>query len=132
MVAVPAGTVVEGRVRGVNAASAGGDGRLDLVFESLRIQNVPARRIDAELVEAVEGHSSSFIKALSIVSGTVIGAVIGAAAKGSTGAAIGGGAGAGVGTAVALLRKGKNVRIREDQEFEIELKQAVVLPVLDY
>jgi len=131
-IAVPVGTVIEGRVRGVTAAEIGGDGRLDLVFESLRIPHLPPSRMDAEMAEQVGGHSSSLVKALSIVGGTVAGAVIGAAAKGSTGAAIGAGAGAGIGTAIALVRKGKNVRIREDQEFDIILKREVVLPVLDY
>jgi hypothetical protein len=131
-IAVPVGTVIEGRVRGVTAAQPGGDGKLDLVFESLRIPNLPASRMDAEMAGRIEGQSSTFVKVLSIVGGTVAGAVLGAAAKGSTGPAIGAGAGAGIGTAVALFRKGKNVRIREDQEFDIVLKRDVVLPVLDY
>ncbi len=131
-IAVPVGTVISGRVRGVTAAEAGGDGRLDLVFESLRIPSLPASRMDAEMAERIEGHSSSFVKVLSIVGGTVAGAVIGAAAKGSTGAAIGAGTGAGIGTAIALFRKGKNVRIQEDEEFDIVLTREVVLPVLDY
>ena len=131
-IAVPVGTVIEGRVRGVAAAEAGGDGKLDVVFESLRIPSLPASRMDAEMAERLEGHSSSFVKVLSIVGGTIAGAVIGGAAKGPTGAAIGAGAGAGIGTAIALFRKGKNVRIREDQEFDIVLKRDVVLPVLDY
>jgi len=45
---------------------------------------------------------------------------------------IGAGIGGGVGTAVALLRKGKDVRIRKGEEFEIELRKEVMLPVLDY
>ena len=113
-IAVPAGTVVEGRVRAASAASAGDDGKLDVVFESLRIPNLPSRRIDAELVAPLEQHSSGFIKALSIVGGTIVGAVIGAAAKGST-EPIGAGTGGGVGTAIAFLRRGKNVRIQEDR-----------------
>src|SRR4051812_46790720 len=107
-IAVPVGTVIEGRVRGVTAAKAGGDGRLDLVYESLRMPNLPASRMDAEMAERLEQHSSSFVKVLSIVGGTIAGAVIGGTAKGPTGAAIGAGAGAGIGTAIALFRKGKN------------------------
>ena len=42
------------------------------------------------------------------------------------------GIGAGAGTGAALLRKGKNVRIKSDEEFEIRLEKEVVLPVLDY
>jgi hypothetical protein len=131
-IAIPVGTVIEGRVRGVAAAEAGGDGTLDLVFESLRMPSLPASRMDAEMAEGLRGHSSSFVKVLSIVGGTIAGAIIGGTAKGAAGAGIGAGAGAGIGTAVALFRKGKNVRIREDEEFDIVLKRDVVLPVLDY
>src|SRR6187549_2704820 len=78
-IAVPVGTVVEGRVRGASAASVGDDGKLDLVFELLRIPNLPSRHIEAELVEPVHARSSGLIKALSVVGGTVVGAVLGAA-----------------------------------------------------
>jgi hypothetical protein len=68
----------------------------------------------------------------SIIGGTVIGAVFGAVTKSTNGALIGAGVGAGAGTAVAMLRKGKDVRIRKGEEFEIVLNKEVVLPVLDY
>ena len=58
--------------------------------------------------------------------------VFGAVSKANNGALIGAGVGAGAGTAVALLRKGKDVRIRDGEEFEIVLKKEIVLPVLDY
>ena len=37
-----------------------------------------------------------------------------------------------VGRTSVFLLKGKDVRLREDQEFEIELKKEVILPVMDY
>jgi hypothetical protein len=132
IVVLPAGTVVTGRVRDVRAAGSGRDGRLDVIFESLRMPMLPIRGIDAELVDRVKVPGSSFVKVLSIVGGTVLGAVFGAAVKGGNGAAIGAGAGAVAGSSVALFRKGKDARIREDQEFEILLKKDVTLPVLDY
>jgi hypothetical protein len=36
------------------------------------------------------------------------------------------------GTGIAFLKKGKDVRLREDDVFDIELKKEVVLPVKDY
>ena len=132
IVVLPSGTVVTGRVRGVTAAGSGKDGKLDIVFESLRIPMLPARSMEAELVDKVEVRSSSFVNVLSIVGGTVVGAVFGAVVKGGGGAAIGAGAGAAAGTSVALFRKGRDARIRQDQEFEIVLKKDVTLPVLDY
>ncbi len=132
-IALPVGTVIEGRVAGVSKASAGlENGSLELVFESLRFVNLPPRTIDGFLVNKVETRSSLLTTALSIIGGTVIGAVLGTVSKTNNGALIGAGVGAGAGTGVALLRKGKDVRIAKDEEFEIELRREVVLPVLDY
>ena len=134
-IALPVGTVIEGRVASVSKASAGlENGSLELVFESLRFVNLPPRTIDGFMVNKIETRSSPLTTALSIIGGTVIGAVLGAVSKTNNGALIGAGvgAGAGAGTGVALLRKGKDVRIQKDEEFELELRREVVLPVLDY
>jgi len=132
-IVLPVGTVIEGRVRSVSAAASGGaNGRLDVVFESLRMFKSTPRKIEGELVKKLEYRSSSLTNALTIVGGTVTGALFGAFTKSSSGALLGAGIGAGAGTGVALLRKGKDVRIRQDEEFEIVLKKDVVLPVLDY
>ena len=80
------------------------------------------------MVTKLVGPSSSMTSVLSVVGGTVIGAVLGAVSKTNNGALIGGGVGAGAGTGIALLRKGKDVRIRTGEEFEIELKREVLLP----
>ena len=46
-IALPVGTVIEGRVTSVSKASAGlENGSLELVFESLRFVNLPPRTID--------------------------------------------------------------------------------------
>ncbi len=132
-IVLPAGTVIEGRVTSVSAAASGGaNGRLDVVFDSLRTVKSTPRKIEGVLVKPLEHRSSSLTNALTIVGGTVAGAVLGAFTKTSSGALIGAGIGAGAGTGVALLRKGKDVRIRQDEEFEIVLKKDLVLPVLDY
>ena len=132
-IVLPVGTMIEGRVTSVSAAAAGGaNGRLDVVFESLRMFKSTPRKIDGELVKKLEYRSSSLTNALTVVGGTVAGAVLGAFTKTSSGALLGAGIGAGAGTGVALLRKGKDVRIRQDEEFEIVLKKDVVLPVMDY
>ena len=132
-IVLPVGTVIEGRVTSVKRAGSGGqNGLMEVAFESLRISNSTPRRFDGELVKKLEHRSSSMMNALTIVGGTVAGAVLGAFTKTSSGALLGAGIGAGAGTGVALLRKGKDVRIRQDEEFEIVLKKDVVLPVLDY
>lgn len=130
-VVVPAGSIVEGRVTAASSSGAAGrGGRLEVVFESLRI-GPATRSIDASLVKPLDRRSSSLFKLLSIVGGTAAGALLGGTRDGR-GALIGAGVGGGVGTGVALGRKGKNVRIRKGDEFEIVLNREVTVPVLAY
>ena len=132
-VVLPAGSVVEGRVASVSRAAGGGKGgKLDVTFEWLKLSADTRRNIDGVLIKKLSADSSQTFNTLSILAGTVAGVGVGAAARSATGALIGAGVGAGIGTGLALFRKGKEVRIRKDEEFEIELKKEVVLPVLDY
>jgi len=133
VVVLPAGSIIEGRVASVSKAAGGGKGgKLDVVFEWLKLSTETRRNIDGVLINKLSADSSQTFTAISIVSGTAAGAGIGAASRSGIGTLIGAGIGAGIGTGIALLRKGKEVRIRKDEEFEIELKKEVVLPVLDY
>lgn len=131
VVVVPVGTVLEGRVSRVSGASAGGqNGTLDVVFEKLRISNT-TRPIEGVMITSTREKGSTAFNLLSVLGGVAAGTAVGAAGS-PRGALIGAGIGAGAGTGIALLRKGKEARIRKGQEFEIELKREVVLPVLDY
>ncbi len=131
-VVVPIGSIVEGRVVSVErAAAANHNGSLEVVFESIKLSE-QVRRIDAVKVSPAAPRSSSLFRAMAIGIGIVAGAVIGSASNTGKGPVIGAAAGAGVGTSIALLKKGKDVRIRKSDEFEIELKRDVTLPVLDY
>lgn len=133
VIALPVGTIIEGRVTSVSKASTGGhNGSLEPVFESLRFTNTAPIKMDGVLVHKMVAPLSSMLTFLIVVGGTAIGAVLGAASKANNGKMIGAGVGVGAGTGVALLRKGRDVRIRTGEEFEIELKREVVLPVLDY
>ncbi len=130
-VVVPSGSIVEGRVMAAAPAGlAGRGGRLEVVFESLRI-GPATRSIDASLVKPLDRRSSSLFTLLSIAGGTAVGAVLGGTRDGR-GALIGAGIGGGIGTGVAVARKGKNVRIRKGDEFEIVLNREVTVPVLAY
>ena len=132
-VVLPAGTEIEGRVTGVSRAKSGGkNGKLDIVFEWLRLSKDAKREIDGILITRFRTESSSTLNALSLIGGTATGALIGAAAMSGKGALIGAGIGAATGTGIMLFKKGKELRISKDEEFEIELKKEVVLPVLDY
>lgn len=131
-IVLPEGTVIEGRVVEVERAGAASkNGEIEVVFETLRIAG-QIRRIEARPVVSVSTRSSNAFSFLSILGGAAVGTALGSASNSSSGALIGAAVGAGAGTGVALLKKGKDAKLRKGQEFEIELKREVTLPVLDY
>ena len=131
VIVVPEEAIVEGRVTKVTPASGGNEsGRIEVVFESLKFANA-TRQIDGVATKPFRAVSSNTFSILSILGGAAAGALVGSA-NSPTGALIGAGIGAGAGTGAAMLRKGKDVKIRRGEEFEIELKKDVILPVLDY
>lgn len=132
-VVLPIGTVIEGRVTKVRRASSGGrGGSLEVSFETLRFEDGATCRIEGVLVNKLKIERSQTANVLTIVGGTAIGGIIGAFSKADNGALIGAAVGAGAGTSIAFLRKGKEVRIATDEEFEIKLTKNVDLPVRDF
>lgn len=133
VIVLPLGTVIEGRVLKVRKAGFGGrDGSLQVRFETIRFPDGRKRVIKGVLVNDLKPASGSLITAAAIIGGTAAGALAGAASRSDNGPLIGAGIGAGAGVGVAFLRKGKDVFIRTDEKFEIELKSEVTLPVDDY
>jgi len=132
-IVLPAGTIVEGRVIKARAAASGGQGgKLEIKLERIRLEDGQRREIDGRPVRELKAASTQTGSILSVVGGTALGALVGAVTKTSNGALIGAGIGAGAGTGVALIRKGRDIRIKDGEEFEIELKKNVTLPVRDY
>lgn len=131
-IVLPEGTVLEGRIVKARAAAGGQSGKLEVRFEVLRLSEGIKRDIEGVPVQELKAASSGTRSVLSVVGGTALGALVGAVTKTPNGALIGAGIGAGAGTGVALLKKGKDVRLKRSQEFEIELKKEVTLPVQDY
>jgi hypothetical protein len=132
-IVLPVGTVIEGRVTQVERASTGGKGgKLAVKFETIRFENGEKREIEGVLLNELKAASSQKMSILAVIGGTAIGALLGTVSKAENGTLIGAGIGAGAGTGVALARKGKNVRIKTDEKFEIRLTKQVTLPVLDY
>ena len=130
---LPIGTQLEGRVTNASHAGSGvQNGKLEFRFETIKLDGMPERSIDGRLVNHQMASSSSLPSVLGIMGGTAVGAIIGGITNSGTGALIGAGIGAGAGTGLALARRGKESRILKDEEFEIELKKEVVLPVRDY
>ncbi len=134
-VLLPVGTVIEGRITKVRRASYGGrSGNLEVSFQTLRLANGTKREIEGVLVNELKIESSSATTAnvLTVLGGTALGGIVGAISKAENGALIGAGVGAGAGTGFAFLRKGKDVKIKAAQEFEIKLTKNIVLPVQDF
>lgn len=130
---LPAGAVIEGRIVEVKPASlAGGDGSFSVKFETLRLPNGMKRVIDATLTNFEMPKTSSARGILTVLGGTAIGALVGAVSKKENGALIGAGIGAGAGTGAAMLRKGREARIKTNEEIEIRLNKDVTLPVEDF
>ncbi len=132
-VLLPTGTVIEGRVIKVRRASYGGkSGSLEVSFQTLRLANGVKREIEGVLVNELKIQSSPTADVLTVIGGTALGGIIGAVSKVDNGALIGAGVGAGAGTGFAFLRKGRDVKIKADEEFEIRLTKNVNLPVQDF
>lgn len=130
---LPAGAVVEGRIIAVNpAASASRNGSFKVKFEKLVLPTGAKRTIDADLINFKFQKPSRFFSTIAIVGSTAVGALIGTAAGSGKGALIGAGLGAGAGTSAAFLKKGREARIKADEEFGIRLNKEVTLPVEDY
>lgn len=134
VVVLPIGTVIEGKITNVKRASAGGrNGKINVSFETLRLPDGTKRVIEGVLAKELEAAGSSTkFSALTIVGATAVGGIVGAVSKASNGTLIGAGIGAGAGAAFALLQKGRDVRLRADEKFEIKLTKNVTLPAQDY
>lgn len=133
IVVLPIGTVIEGRVTEVKRAAIGRkNGRLTVLFEMLRLTGGEKREIRGVLLNQLTTESSQTANVLTVAGGTALGAIFGTVSKAENGALIGAAIGTGAGAGVAFLRKGKDVRIKAEEEFEIELTRTVILPVQDY
>jgi hypothetical protein len=133
IVVLPTDAIIEGKITKVERASLGGkNGDLDVVFETLRLDNGTKLDIEANLSKKLETKSSHKFNLLTILGSTVLGGLIGAVSGNDNGALIGASLGAGVGTGTAVIRKGKEVRIRRDETFKIKLTKKVTLPAEDF
>ncbi len=130
---LPIGAIIEGRIIEVRSASIGSkNGSFKVKFETLRLPTGAKRTIDADLINIEKQKSSNFFSTIAIVGGTAIGALLGTVAASGRGALIGAGLGAGAGTSSVFLKKGKEARIKADEEFGIRLNKEVKLPIEDY
>lgn len=130
---LPIVTVIEGRITKVRRAAFGRkSGILEVSFQTIRMANGTRREIEGILVKELKIESSQTASILTIIGGTALGGIIGAVSKVENGGLIGAGVGAGAGTSVAFIRKGKDVSLKADEEFEIKLIKNVTLPAQDF
>ena len=130
---LPGGAVIEARITAARHAAIGGsDGMLEIRFERLRIGREDTIPMNAVLAAPLKKEPRSLFNLVAIAGGTMAGALIGSASDAPNGIAIGALVGAGAGTGTVLLRKGRDVRIKTDEEFDIELKRELVLPTSDF
>ncbi|MCE7963501.1 MAG: hypothetical protein DYH05_13550 [Acidobacteria bacterium ACB1] len=133
-IVLPEGTAFEGRITVAEKAKIGGrDGELKFAIEHMLVGEDIRRSVSAKVLTRFNADSTRLLRVASIAGGTAVGALIGYAAAGdANGAIIGAGIGAGLSTGTAVLQRGNEVRIKKDQTFLIELKEDLILPVLDY
>ena len=130
---LPKGAVIEARITAVRRAALGGtDGALEIRFERLRITREESIPLDARLAKPLKKASRTMFNVLAIGGMTAAGALLGMASDTPKGVAMGALIGAGAGTGTVLIRSGEDVRIKTDEEFEIELTKELVLPTSDY
>lgn len=126
------GIQVEGRVvNSREAGFAGKNGRLTLSFETMLFAN-ERREMSGKLVIPLEADTPTKTNIAAIGGSTAAGALIGLATGSRGGSLIGAGIGAGGGIGYLLLKKGSNVGIDKGQEFEIELTEPLIVPLIDF
>jgi len=138
--AIPAGSIVEGRVTQVTPAKRmSRSGTIAIDFDDLVFPNgtrvdlvggltstdpQTRRRIDDEGRVSAEGSKRAPV---FIGGGGAIGAVLGGIAGGGKGAVLGGVAGAGAGVAAVLLSKGEEAQVPSGTPFGVQLKQSLII-----
>lgn len=130
---IPKGALIDGRIlKGSSAAYLGYDGVLEVDFVRLRLNRNDAIELDAGPVKRFEAQSRTLFKVATIGGLTAVGALVGSALNSRSGTMIGAAIGGGSGSVIAFGRKGSDVKVKTNQEFEIVLKKEAVLPVKEF
>ena len=133
VVLLPKGAKFEGTVLDREAAGVGSrDGKLTIAIDKLWVGNDIRRSVVAKTITKFKPPSRGTLDVLSFAGGTLAGACIVYAAKPNGGALIVAAIGAGVGGGKLVVRKGRELRIKQGQKFEIELTEDLLLPAMEY
>ena len=130
---LPIGTILEGRIIKVKSAGLGGkEGSFEVRFETLKLPNGAKRQIDGSLINSENPKPPRIFKTAAIAGGTAAGALVGALAGKGRGTLIGAGTGLGIGMSAILLQRGKETRIKAEQQVTVILNREVTLPAEDF
>ena len=130
---IPKGAIIDGRIlKGSSAAYGGYDGVLEVDFVTLRLNRNDAIVIDAAPLKKISAPSRTLFKVATIGGLTAAGALVGSAMNSRSGTVVGAAIGGGSGSLIAFGRKGSDVKIKTNQEFEIVLKKEAVLPPKEF
>ena len=140
-VAIPAGSIVEGRVTQViTAKRMNKSGAIVVDFDTITLPNGLSTQIvgvltsdNPEIQDKIDEENrmsggKNKDAGVFIGSSGAIGAILGAISGGAKGAAVGGAIGAGIGLAGVLLNKGEEASVPVGTAFGIRLKQALPSP----
>ena len=142
-IAIPAGSIIEGRITQVLAARRmNKPGTIAVEFDSISLPNGLSTQIvgvltsdNPEIQKQIDEENrmsggKSQDNAVFIGSSGAIGAILGAISGGAKGAAVGGAIGAGIGLAGVMMKKGEDASVPAGTAFGIRLKQALPSPTL--
>lgn len=130
---IPKGAIIDGRIlKGSAAAYPGYNGVLEVDFVRLRMNRNDAIVIDAGPAKKFEPSSRMLFKVATIGGLTAAGALVGSTVNSRSGTMIGAAIGGGSGSLIAFGRKGSDVRVKTNHEFEIVLKKEAVLPPKEF
>ena len=130
---IPKGALIDGRIlKGSSAAYLGYDGVLEVDFVRLRLNRNDVIQIDAGPAKRIEAPSRTLLKVATIGGLTAVGALVGSVVNSRSGTMIGAAVGGGSGSVIAFGRRGSDVKVKTNQEFEIVLKREAVLPVKEF
>ena len=142
MLALPAGTRIEGHVTGATPASRSRAGTIAVAFDRIRLVDGSSTIVDGSLTtlsedgrrqleasneDVISGGSRTRRAVVFIGGGAGVGALIGAIAGGGKGAAVGAGLGAVLGTIGVLLNQGEKAEVQTGTEFGMMLESPLTV-----
>jgi peptidoglycan hydrolase-like protein with peptidoglycan-binding domain len=142
VLALPAGTKVEGHVTGATPATRSRAGTIAVAFDRIRfvggsstivdgtlttLSEEGRRQIEANNEDVIGGGSRTRRAVVFIGGGAGVGALIGALAGGGKGAAVGAGVGAVLGTLGVLLNQGEKAEVQTGTEFGMMVESPVTV-----